>query len=316
MRTSTLPVFISGIVLFAGACGQANEPQAFRQERAAAVLDLEVASPTDGSGAGSAKTDPRNALSSSAATYTDTSRRFIRSGDLRFRTDDVVRTSFAIEQLIARAGGYVASTHLSTEVNQRYQTPISADSLLETTKFNVINRITVRVPSAVLDTTLRSLIGFVDFLDHRTLSATDVRIALLRDKLTTKRLARHTERLSEAIDEQGKKLKETVHAEDRLIDRQVQADEAALNTMELEDRIAYSTLTLDIYQREEVRRELRPNEQNIAAFEPSFFSKAGEALHDGWELLQDITLAGIRSWSAILLAVVAVFLFRRFWRKA
>lgn len=315
MRATTLPAVAFTITLLALGCSQASEPHALYEERA----EIDAGSyKTDASDVQSAPAppdggtnDPKVALSSSAATYADSSRRFIRTGDLRFRTDDVVRTSFAIEALIARHGGFVANTHLATEVHNRYLTPISADSSLETTKYTVVNRLTVRVPSAELDTTLKSLIAFVDFLDHRTLAATDVRIALLRDRLTKRRLARHTERLADAIDEKGRKLKETVTAEDRLIDRQEQADEAALKTMELEDRIGFSTLTLDIYQRENIRRTLLANEQNIDAYEPGFFSKAGEALKDGWEFLQDIALALIRSWSLVLLVVIAYLLYRR-----
>ncbi|MGV3637337.1 MAG: DUF4349 domain-containing protein, partial [Flavobacteriales bacterium] len=129
------------------------------------------------------------------------------------------------------------------------------------------------------------------------------------------RLADHTGRLTEAIDTKDAKLKETVTAEDRLIDRQAQADEATLNTLELEDRIAYSTLTLDIYQSEAIRRELVPNEQNIEAYEPGFFSRAGEALGDGWELLQDLGVELLRVWSLILIAIVAYLLFQRIRRR-
>lgn len=310
MRTTTLPLLaIAGIVTAIG-CGQANE-----SEKVIADLDLERVA-DGGSLARPDAPPPKAALSSSVANYVDTARRFILTGDLRFRTDDVVKSTFAIETLIARNGGFVASTHLSTQINHRYTTPISADSSLETTKYTVVNRLTVRVPSDRLDTTLKSLIAHVDFLDHRTLAATDVRLALLRDKLTRRRLNQHTDRLTDAIDEKGAKLKETVTAEDRLVDRQSQADEAVLNTLELEDKIAFSTLTLDIYQREYIRREMLGNEQNIDAYEPGFFSKAGEALQDGWELLKDFALALIRSWSLVLLAIVAFLIYRRIFRRA
>lgn len=309
MRTTTLVGTAFLVVVFAFGCGQAERSEAFKDERAPAIAD--AAYKANGVPDSPSAAEPERALSSSVATYADSSRRFILTGDLRFRADDVVKTSFAIEALIARHGGFVANTHLSTDISGRYTTPISADSSLETTRYTVNNRFTIRIPSANLDTTLKSLIAFVDFLDHRTLSATDVRIALLRDRLTKRRLAAHTGRLTEAIEEKGGKLKETITAEDKLIDRQTQADEAALNTLELEDRIAYSTLTLDIYQREAIRRELVPNEQNIEAYEPGFFSKAGEALYDGWKLLQDLGVELLRAWSLILIAIVVFLLFQR-----
>lgn len=320
MRTPALASTCVALVLFVFGCGQANESSSTTRSDLAngssALVEIAAeAAAADAPGPG-VKSDPKTALSSSAArVHGDSTQRFIRTGDLRFRTPDVVKTSFAIEDLIARHGGYVANTQLSTEVNDRYTTTISADSLLETTKFTVINQITVRVPSTKLDTTLKALIAFVDFLDHRTLSATDVRLLLLRDRLTQARIAKHEQRLTDAIDEQGKKLKETVSAEERLVDRQEQADNAALNTLELEDRIAYSTLTLDIYQRQDIRREMLANEQNIEGYEPGFFSKAAEALEEGWELLMQFVLFLVRSWSVLLVLVVVFVLYRRFTRK-
>ncbi|MBL7945495.1 MAG: DUF4349 domain-containing protein [Flavobacteriales bacterium] len=309
MRTTQLVGTAFLVAVFAFSCSQSERSESFKDERSPAIPD--VAYEANGVPTPASPPAPEQALSSSVATYADSSRRFILAGDLRFRADDVVKTSFAIEALIARHGGFVANTHLSTDITGRYITPISADSSLETTRYTVNNRLTVRVPSANLDTTLKSLIAHVDFFEHRTLSATDVRIALLRHRLTKRRLAAHTGRLTEAIDEKDGKLKETITAEDKLIDRQAQADEATLNTLELEDRIAYSTLTLDIYQREAIRRDLIPNEQNIEAYEPGFFSKAGEALHDGWKLLQDLGVELLRAWSLILIGIVVFLLFQR-----
>lgn len=260
--------------------------------------------------------DANTALSSSAARPTgDTSRRFIRSADLRFRTADVVRSTYAIEDLVARMGGHVEHTHLATRIDQRYTTPISADSLLETTRYTVINSMTLRVPVAKLDTTLKSLVPFVDLLDHRTVKAQDVRLLLLSNRMTQDRVARHEQRVSNAIDEQGRKLRETVGAEDKLLDRQEQADQAKLDNLDLEDRIAYSTITLGLYQREQVRRDVLANEQNIERYEPGFGEQLGEALKDGWNALLSLVVMLTRFWSVILLMIVVVVLYRRWSRR-
>ena len=321
MRITPLLAATVAVVLLVLGCGQAVENK--KAERAIADVDFEayreesVAAAADEPPGTPARPDAKEALSSSAArAIGDTSRRFIHTADLRFRTKDAVQSTFAIEALVARFDGYVANTQLTTQVDHRYTTPISADSLLETTKFTVTNRLTIRVPSANLDTTLKSLIGFVDFLDHRTITATDVRLMLLGNRMTQDRVAKHEQRLTDAIDEQGKRLKETVSAEERLADRQEQADDAKLRNLELHDRIAYSTITLDVYQRQDLRRQVLANEQNIDRYEPGFFEQAGEALEDGWELLVQFALFLMRSWSVLLLIVVAYLLYRRVARKA
>ena len=254
-------------------------------------------------------------MSSSAARIAgDTSRHFIRTADLRFRAKDVVSATYAIEDLIAGFGGYVEHTHLSSNVDHRYTTPVSADSVLETTRFTVVNHATLRVPVAQLDTALKSLARFVDFLDHRTVKAEDVRLMLLANSMTRRRVARHTERMEEAIDEQGRRLRETAGAEDRLLDRQEQADQALLSSMGLEDRIAFSTIAVEIYQRQSVRHELLANERNIERYEPGFFIKLGSALAEGWRMLLRFVLFLAGHWSIILITVGVFILLRRLFR--
>jgi hypothetical protein len=85
--------------------------------------------------------------------------------------------------------------------------------------------------------------------------------------------------------------------------------------LELEDRIAFSTITLDIYQRQMTRHELLPNEQNIERYEPGFFSELGEALMDGWELLVQFFLIIARMWSLILLGFAVYLIVRMLVRR-
>ncbi|HRH71204.1 MAG TPA: DUF4349 domain-containing protein [Flavobacteriales bacterium] len=319
MRSTDLVMAFAAVIVLAMGCGRAAENS--DREQWAPAMDHRVEAGNGEAAADeppsvSSPADPKEALSSSAArAIGDTTRRFIHTADLRFRTKDAVQSTFAIEVLVARFDGYVASTRLVTEVDHRYTTPISADSLLETTKFTITNRLTIRIPNANLDTTLKSLIRFVDFLDHRTITATDVRLMLLGNRLAQDRVSEHKQRLTDAIDEQGRKLKETVSAEERLLDRQEQADDAKLRNLELQDRIAYSTITLDLYQRQDIRREMLPNEQNIERYEPGFFEQAGDALKDGWELLVQFALFLVRSWSVILILGLGYIGFRHLMRK-
>ncbi|MFZ1693370.1 MAG: DUF4349 domain-containing protein [Flavobacteriales bacterium] len=255
-------------------------------------------------------------MSSSAAVHNgDTIRRFIRTADLRFRVKDVVSATYAIEDLIAGFGGFVEHTRLSSNVDHRYTTPVSADSVLETTRYTVVNRATLRVPVAQLDTALKSLARFVDFMDHRTVQAEDVRLMILANRLAQRRIAEHARRTQQAVDEHGKKLRDVADAQDALLRRQEQADEATLSTLRLEDRISYSTIAIEIYQRQAVRHEMLANERNIARYEPGFFSKLAGAVAEGWRMLLRFILFLAGNWSIILLALGAFWLLRRFFRS-
>ncbi|MBK7382617.1 MAG: DUF4349 domain-containing protein [Flavobacteriales bacterium] len=303
------------IILTIAGCGRSADQESMRKESTSATPMAADEGEVGMASTNSAAVDTRTMSSSAALTTGDTSRRFIRTADLRFRVKDVVQATYAIEDLVAAQGGHVEHTHLSTRVDEGYTTPISADSVLETTKYTVMNTATLRVPAAKLDTTLKLLARFVDFLDHRTVKAEDVRLMLLSNTMTQQRVARHEQRLTQAIDEQGRKLKETMPAEDRLLDRQEQADQAALSNMGLEDRIAYSTITLELYQRRSVRHDLLPNERNIEQYRPGFFSQLGTALADGWDLLTSFVLLISRMWSVLLIIVVGFLALRRIFRR-
>lgn len=306
MFRSAPVVALVALVLLVFSCGRADE-------RASSGSEEKVAAAGEATSMLEAPPAPPSDLMSSSAARVegDTSRRFVRTADLRFRVKDVVQATYAIEDLVATFGGHVQHTELSTRVDHRYTTPISADSLLETTKYTVMNRATLRVPVARLDTALKSLARFVDFLDHRTVDAEDVRLLLLSNRMAQERIARHQERMEGAIDEQGRKLRETAGAEDRLLDRQEQADEARLSNLGLEDRIAYSTITLDLYQRQSTRHELLPDERNIERYEPGFFSELVAALASGWDLLMELVLMLARSWSVLLVILGGFLLLRR-----
>ena len=311
------------VVLFVLSCGQAAERSAdtIVAESAPAMDDpaagrAEYSSDNSKSGEALADSvDPGTMSSGAARTTSDTNRRFIRTADLRFRVTDVVKSTYAIEDLIAGFGGHVEHTELTSEVDERYITPISEDSLLETTRFTVHNRAALRVPAANLDTALKSLARFVDFLDSRTVKAEDVRLMLLSNRMTQQRIARHQQRMETAIDEQGRRLRETAGAEDRLLDRLEQADQARLSSMGLEDRIAYSTIIIDIYQRQSTRHDMLANEQRIDRYEPGFFSQLADALAFGWRMLVRIVLFAARSWSVLLVMSVIFVVLRRVFRS-
>src|SRR5665213_1920869 len=80
-------------------------------------------------------------MSSSAAVENgkDSSRRFIRTADLKFRVKNAVRASYSIEDITRHFGGIVTYTHLYSDVERTTTIPVSEDSSLETTYYTMIN---------------------------------------------------------------------------------------------------------------------------------------------------------------------------------
>jgi hypothetical protein len=253
-------------------------------------------------------------ISSSAAVETnkDSNRKFIRTAELKFKVKNVIKATYTIEDITIQQGGFVTFTSLNSQVDNVVNTPISEDSILETTYFSIINTITIRVPNTKLDTTLKLISQHIDFLDYRIIKAEDVALQLLSNNLTQKRTAKSEQRISNAIDNRGKKLKETTTAEELLLNKQEQADNAKISNLSLNDQVNFSTISLYLYQRQTIKRELIENNSNIEAYEPGFGKKMLEALKKGWNILETFVLFLCSMWGLLLFGVIAYLLYKKY----
>jgi hypothetical protein len=256
-------------------------------------------------------------ISSSAAVEnsTDTTHKFIRTADLKFKVKSVIKSTYNIEDITTRQGGFVTYTNLTSSIENVTNIAISADSSLETTYYTVSNSITIRVPNTKLDTTLKEISKNIDYLDYRVIKADDVALKILSNNLTQKRSAKNEQRLTNAIDNRGKKLNETTIAEEVLSSKQEQADNAKVANLSLIDQINFSTINLSIYQRQTIKRELISNDKNIREYEPSFGSNLLDALKFGWDILAAFLVFLTKLWGLFLFGIVAFILYRKFGNK-
>jgi hypothetical protein len=277
--------------------------------------DQSVESPVDAKLAtteSKAKDDASESISSSAAVETKNNgnRKFIRTADLKFKVKSVLKATYGIEDIVGRQGGFVTYTNLYSTIDYVNSTAISAHSTLETTHFTVLNSMTIRIPNTKLDTTLKAIAKHIDYLDHRIITADDVALKLLSNDLTQKRATKTERRLTDAIDNRGKKLNETVESEEILANKQEQSDNAKIANMSLNDQIDFSTITISMYQRQDIKRDVISNYKNIAAYEPGFGKKVMESLTSGWHILEVTILFLLNLWGLILASVAVFFLYR------
>jgi len=251
--------------------------------------------------------------SASVENKNDSTHRFIRTADLKFRVKSVIKSTNYIEEITARQGGFVTYTNLTSNVDDFESKSVSRDSILITTRYTVTNSIILRVPNTRLDTTLKEIAKNIDFLDYRIIKADDIALQLLSNSLTMKRSSRNQARLTNAINNRGKKLNETTAAEELLLNKQEQADNAQLSTLSLQDKLNFSTINLTIYQRQTIKHDLIPNDDNNKKFEPGLGTKIVDALSMGWNILEGVLVFIISLWGLITLAIV-VFLFYRIYR--
>ncbi|CAM3292677.1 DUF4349 domain-containing protein [Flavobacterium longum] len=256
------------------------------------------------------------ASSSAASTTNDQGRQFIRTADMKFKVKDVAQSTYAIENTVQKFGGFVTHTNLQSVVSQHKETQVSPDSTLQTTKFTVENNLTFRVPNHRLDTVVKSIAKQVDYLDFRVIKAEDASLQLLANNMAQHRTDAHRDRMQNAIDKQPRKLNDIANSENDLLDKQETADNTKLESLSLKDKVAYSTVTLALYQNEKVRQELVANEKSVNAYRPHIGLQIWDSFKTGWFILEGILAFIAQLWSLILLALIGIFLFRKYSRKA
>jgi len=253
--------------------------------------------------------------SNAAVEKKESNRKFVRTADLKFKVKNVAKSTYAIENIVSKNGGFVTFTDLKSNINEKSETKISQDSTLETTRFTVDNTITLRVPNTQLDTVLKSMVKEIAFLDSRLIKADDVALQLLSNKMAQKRLASHQKRLEKGIDTKGKKLNDITNAEDKVLGRETESDETILQNLSLEDKVNYSTVTLYLYQRESVLQEIVANEKNINAYRPHIGLQIWDSLKTGWFMFEAIIAFIVQLWAIILIIILGIFGYRKFIKK-
>ena len=140
-------------------------------------------------------------------------------------------------------------------------------------------------------------------------------LQLLANDLTQKRAAKHEARIEKAIDTKGKKLNDVTDAEETLLNKQEAADNARVANLSLLDQVNFSTITLNIYQKQTIKRELIYNNKSTKEYEPNLGIKLFESLKVGWDVLETVIVSIVKLWGLILLALIGYFIYRKYVRK-
>lgn len=255
------------------------------------------------------------AATSAASTKNDQGRKLMRTADMKFKVDDVAKSTYAIENTVQKFGGIVTNTNLQSVVSERKETQVSPDSTLETTIYTVENSMTLRVPNRELDTVVKTIAKQVNYLDFRIIKADDASLQMLTNDLAQSRNSAHKKRMENAIDKQPRKLNDITATENNLLAKQESSDNAKIESLAMNDKIAFSTVTLSIYGSEKVKQELVANEKSVNAYRPHVGLQIWDSLKTGWFILEGILAFIAKLWSLILIAIALILVYRKYGRK-
>jgi hypothetical protein len=250
-------------------------------------------------------------ISSAAATVKDdTTRKFVLTAQLKFRVKDAVASTYNIEEITVRNGGFVASSRLSNRIESQTRTKVSRDSILETTYYIVENKLELRTPAASLDAVLKEIALNIETLDYRDIQSSDVTLDFLEYSLARKREERASRRAAQAIARKSASNTDDDNGmtpEELLRNSEEQADNAMLNAMRLANRVDFATITILLFQRPVRHHETLPAEGAAKAYRPGLLSKVSASFVAGWAMIEGALLFVISVWPLLIVILMAVF---------
>lgn len=290
MRTNLYAAAAAALLFMAG-CQQAGHYEAM-QQTAATVSD--------------------NVLQ---AADSGTERQFIRSADMKFRVGNVRDAARRIETIARDAGGFTTYAHIESHEDGKTIVTLSNDSAMEALQYTLTGDITLRIPNTRLNSSLQAIATLADYLDQRTLRAEDVALQIRANRMTRERAGYSTNAIREATAKQGPKLPERTAAETLAYERQKESDDAGIANLNLQDQVNYSTVSLSLYQRQEIRRSVIANPAAMTGYRQYFWLRVSDALKTGWHLLQDLLILLVRLWLFLLTGILLYLLYRKFGKK-
>lgn len=265
------------------------------------------------------RSEPTESVSADASGATTgnavpSGRQFIRTADIRFKVKDVAKSTFEVEKAVNRFGGFVVQTNLQSNEFGTQTAKISQDSILETKRFSVTNDMVIRVPNNRLDSLLTAVQQQVGYLNHRIVKAEDVQLQMISNVMTQQRQAKHNARLEKGIDEKGKKIGDIAVAEDQLSQKSELADTAKIQNLDLKDKVAFSTVALQFYQNESVRREVLANPESFN-YRTGFFTQLSDSLHVGWRIFEELIFFIVKFWTLWVIGLGVFVVIRKINRR-
>jgi hypothetical protein len=217
-----------------------------------------------------------------------TERKIIKTGDVRFKTNDLQKTRQAVVNAVNTYKGYVS---------EEGQTGNGSSSEMH---------ITVRVPSQYFDSLMTIISSNAEYFDTKNIHTQDVTEEYI-DVAARIKTKKTLENQYVQVLKQAKNVKEIMEVERALNEVREQIESAEGRLRYLSSQVSYSTLTLNFYI-EVAARSGSPR---------GFWARMGDGLVGGWQSLLDIIIGFVGAWPVWLVLGVLFLGVRQFlkWRK-
>jgi hypothetical protein len=239
-------------------------------------------------------------------------KKFIKTAELRGKVANTIQLTEITEDIIKSYGGFITQAKLQNSTHYTNTVVISSDSLLHINHVVPYATLNVAVPHQHLDSALRKIARLLAVVEERKVSAEDVSISLLEERMKATVNQQSKVRLQKATQEAGSRLDRIVEAEEAMVNRQLEVINSQVTNLRTNDRIAYSSITIEVTQPEIVKQYTTLNTNKSLA--SPFWYRLKEAFVNGWEMCQQFILFVINGWAAWLFIFAIFLLYSRFIR--
>lgn len=210
-------------------------------------------------------------------------RQLIKSAELRFEVNDVLKTTSTLEQQLLQYNGYIENKQIDYQVNDRSQHDRIDGTVDIYEKITPTVQLMVRIPNDQVTTFLNHLLPLMLNFNTQSYEAKRYELKLLEEKLNT---ANQSNSASNAVNNQLQQLTD----------------------LEVKDRLAYSTIRLEFFQQPKVRKSHDLNIHRIASLDSDpLLIRIAEAFKIGLSYFKETFIWLIQFWAFYIL-IIAILL--------
>lgn len=213
-------------------------------------------------------------------------RQLIKSAELKFEVNDVLKTTSTLEQQLLQYNGYIENKQIDYQVSGRSQHDRIDGTVDIYEKITPTVQLTVRIPNDQVTTFLNHLLPLMLNFNTQNYEAKRYELKLLEEKLNT---ANQSNSASNTVNNQLQQLTD----------------------LEVKDRLAYSTIRLEFFQQPKVRKSHDLNIHRIASLDSDpLLTRIAEAFKIGLSYFKETLIWLIQFW-AFYIVIIAIWLIRK-----
>jgi hypothetical protein len=252
------------------------------------------------------KSADTSGISVTGDTVNDVAPKLVKTADMSFKVNSVLRTGESIANLTTKLNGMVIHHQMGSSIERSEDIRLDSDSIMRVSAFNTTADMTVKIPSEKLEYFMNHISHMGMYITSRRMDIEDKSLDYLAAKLKLKNRKEMV-----AQQKSGKiRIKDpeaVLWLKDDMVDGQI-------NNQKIDEAVSFSIVSLNFYQSNTIHKEVIAND-DPSAYHLPFFNRLLMALANGWSIFTEIIIGIANLWVLVLAGIGLWMLFRLYKKK-